>query len=171
MQAARHAGKARFHLRVVEVGRCRSWQQRRCDDDGEHRQDRCHVCRARAVLRTQRDDLSGADCTGRRTRFQPATPTAGWRAGYKVALTEEAAVVVPVYTPKPPPHPPSSVTPPQVRWTFAASSLFPKESTSQKLNHSPGCYQQSTPPVSKESGKKCTGLKKSGRWKGETAIV
>ena len=35
-----------FYLRVIEVGRCRSLQERRCDDDGEHSEERCHVCAA-----------------------------------------------------------------------------------------------------------------------------
>lgn len=90
------------YLRVIEVGRCRSLQQRRRDDDSKRLEDRCHVCRARSVLCKRRDNLSGPDFTGGgRTSSLLPPLRAGLRegdrdgcAGHKVAQTEGAVAVV-----------------------------------------------------------------------------
>ncbi len=101
------------------------------------------MCRAQSVLCKQRDNLNRADCSGEGRTFSLPPPTAGRTrrdrdgcAGHKVAQTEGA--VVAVYNPKSLPPPPSRVTPPQVRWSSAASSLFPKEFHFPKVeSHSP----------------------------------
>lgn len=131
-----HADRIRnlFYLRVVEVDRCRSVEQRWCEHDGTYLEDRCHVCGGDSVLckqaGTTRTDRTGG---GGRTSSLLSLPVAAVCCLY---LQTNA-------TPSPYSHSP------HVRWTFPASSLFPKEFYFPKVgSHSLGYCQQRANPDS-----------------------
>lgn len=126
-----------FYLRVIEVDRCRSVEERWCEHDGTYLEDRCHVCGGYSVLCKQQG-RHGPDCTG-----------GGGRTSSLLSLPVVAVCCLYLQTnatPSPYSHSP------HVRWTFPASSLFPKEFYFSKVeSHSLACCQQRANPDSKES--------------------
>lgn len=140
--------KSKFYLRVIEVDRCCRLEDRWCDNDSKHFEDRCHFCRAQSVLCKQRDNLNGPHCSAEGRTFQPATPPlrAGLREAKRLMCWAQScsngggggSCIYPQIIPSLWSH--SGVTPPQTRWAFAASSLFPNEFHFPKVeSHSAGC--------------------------------